>query len=474
MLNYFPRYFTNKAILLYLAGLLAVSLIFFNYTMSWYWYLFGLAEVIGFFYFSNRLSGKWQKYSDKRFVKDAFLFALLIRVMWVLFSYYFYIYMTGVPFEFDAADVGFYHEMGLYGKELILSGNFHFLSEYEKYAGELGVSDSGYAIYLSFIYFLTGNSIIVTRLLKALIGAYTVILIYRLAKRNFGEETGRLAAVFAMLMPNLIYYTGLHLKEIEMVFLIVAFLERADYAMRSPKFTLSNLILPILIAISLFFLRTVLGAAALFAFITALVFSNLHTFKKGGRRIVLTLWVGLVIVFLLGGRIATEVEEVWADRFESQETSMTWRAEREGGNQFAKYASGVVFAPMIAVIPFPTMVDTPGQENQKLIHGGNYVKNIMAYFAMFATFMLFIQKRWRDNLLILAYTVGYLIIVAMSPFAHSERFHQPVIPFLMILAAVGISLQSNKTKNLYKWYLVGIFVAMIGWSWFKLAGRGLV
>ena len=60
----------------------------------------------------------------------------------------------------------------------------------------------------------------------------------------------------------------------------------------------------------------------------------------------------------------------------SQQQSMEWRAEREGGNQFAKYASKSIFAPMIMVIPFPTMVETPGQENQRMIHGGNYVKNI--------------------------------------------------------------------------------------------------
>lgn len=38
-----------------------------------------------------------------------------------------------------------------------------------------------------------------------------------------------MAGIFYMLMPNLIMYTGSHLKEAEMVFLTVAFIERADY-----------------------------------------------------------------------------------------------------------------------------------------------------------------------------------------------------------------------------------------------------
>ena len=137
----------------------------------------------------------------------------------------------------------------------------------------MALSDYGYPLYLSVIYFLTGKSIFITRLLKAIFGALTCVLVYRVTKRNFGEGTGRMAAVLCMLMPNLIYYTGIHLKETEMVFLVVAFLERTDYAMRSPKLTFKNLILPILLASSLFFLR-IIGRHFLFAFAAALMLST--------------------------------------------------------------------------------------------------------------------------------------------------------------------------------------------------------
>lgn len=474
MLNYIPKYFTQKAIYIYLAALLIVSVMFLSKAMDWYWIVLGLIEVVGFFYYSNQFTRQWSARSEKKFVKDLFYISLGIRLVWVVFSYFFYILMTGQPFEFSVGDAGFYDNMGRFGSNLIARGNFNFLVEFKRYAGNtLAVSDTGYPIYLSFIYFITGKSIFLTRIIKAFIGAYTVILIYRLTTRNFGESTGRVAAVFAMLMPNLIYYTGLHLKETEMVFLTVAFIERADYAMRSAKFSFANLILPVLIAGVLFFFRTVLGATALFAFITALAFSSMKTMKKSGRRALLIGWVLLTIAYFMGGAIANEVEEVWTSRVGNQETSLEWRAKREGGNAFAKYASKSVFAPMIFVIPFPTMVDVSGQENQQLIHGGNYVKNILAFFTMFALFMLIVEKKWRDHLLIVAFTGGYLIVVAMSAFAHSERFHQPALPFLLILAAVGVSKQTNKTKKFYTWYLAFIFVAIVGWSWFKLAGRGM-
>ena len=474
MLNYFPKYFTSKAIYLYIGALLVVSFVFRSYTMHWYWYIIGLIATCGFFYFSNTLTRNWSCITSKSFTKKLFTTALTIRIIWVVFSYFFYIAMTGQPFEFSSADATFYDQMGKFGHRLITEGNFNFLSEFDRHGGKVAVSDCGYPIYLSFIYFLTGNSIFIARIIKALLSAFTIILIYRLSVRNFGEGIGRIVAIFCVLMPNFIYYCGLHLKETEMLFLIVAFIERADHAMRNPKFSFLNFVLPVLLAASLFFFRTVLGATALFAFVTALIFSSTRAIKKGGRRLMLIVWVAVVVTYFIGGRIATEVEEVWEARNDNQQTSMEWRAERKDGNQFAKYASGAVFAPLILVIPFPTIVNVEIQQNQQMIHGGNYVKNILAFFAMFSLLWFIKSGKWRDHLLLISFPLGYLIVIALSAFAHSERFHLPALPFLLILAAVGVSQQTNKSKKYYIWYLTFIFVAIVGWSWYKLAGRGMV
>jgi len=473
MLNYFPKYFTSKAIYLYLAALFVVSVLFFNQVMSLIWWILGIGSVVGFFYYSNLLTRKWSDYSEKTFTKKIFQTALILRIAWVIISYFLYLIMTGEPFEFHAADSHLYDVMGKYGASLLSQGEFPTYKQMSWYAGRLALSDYGYPLYLSVIYFLTGNNILITRLLKAIFSALTCVFVYRVAKKNFGEETGRIAAILCMLMPNLIYYTGIHLKETEMVFLVVAFLERTDYAMRSSKLTIKNLILPILLAASLFFLRTVLGATTLFAFATALMLSTKRTVKRKNRLIMIS-WVLLVMVYFLGGRLATEIEEVWEERHMTQQQSMEWRAQREGGNIFAKYASKSVFAPMIMVIPFPTMVETPNQENQRMIHGGNYAKNIMAFFAILALLIIVFDKKWRDHLLLGSYMLGYLLVVALSAFAHSERFHLPALPVLLIFAAYGISKQENKHKKYFTWWLAFIFVAIVGWSWFKLAGRGMV
>src|SRR5665647_3936855 len=94
-----------------------------------------------------------------------------------------------------------YHNEGLWVAQMIHDGD---LSPYFKYLSGR-YSDMGYTFYLGWQYWITGGSIIMARLLKVLYGAYTCVLIYKIAVRNFGEEVGRMAAIFCMLMPNLIY-----------------------------------------------------------------------------------------------------------------------------------------------------------------------------------------------------------------------------------------------------------------------------
>jgi hypothetical protein len=83
------------------------------------------------------------------------------------------------------------------------------------------------------------------------------------------------------------------------------------------------------------------------------------------------------------------------------------------------------------------------------------------------------QKRWRDYLLLGSFVIGYLVVISFSRFAASERFHLPALPFILILAAYGITQVTTKQKEYYNWWIIFIFIVIIGWSWFKLAGRGL-
>ncbi len=470
MLDYFPKYFTSKAIAIYFIALIVISVAFSRHSMNFMWMIFGVVEVVGFFYFVNIITKRWAFLPEKLFVKRLFTSALLLRLAWVIFSYFFYKIMTGQPFEFAAADAIGYHGNGEWGAINFKRGNFDIPNIF----GWLDVSDMGYSTYLSVLYVFTDDSIIIARLLKAVWGAWTCILVYKVTVRNFGDNTARIAAIICMLWANFIYYTGLHLKETEMVFLCVAFVERADFLLRSDKIRLKNVVVPILIGGILFTFRTVLGITAFFALFTSLVFISSKSLKQKWKRPLIVLWLLLAAAYFMGGRIASEVEQIWADRSDNQSTSMEWRAKREGGNTFANKIGAAVFAPAIFIIPIPTMIDIEGQENQQLIHGGNFIKDILAFFVLFAFIVILRNKKWRDVSLILAFLLGYILIIAFSAFAQSERFHQPAMPFFMMVAAHGISNVTNGQKSYFKWYMVLLFAILVVWAWFKLAGRGLI
>lgn len=470
MLSYFPKYFTDKAMYVYFALLVLVPIIF-GYPMEWYFWIFGIVEVVGFFYFAHQLPIAWKNHSPKAFAKKLFTTALIIRVIYVVFSYWFYNEMTGTPFEFGAADVTFYNHMGEFGHKLLSNGEWNLLEKFEAYA-KLELSDSGYPIYLSFIYWIFDDSILITRIIKCFWSAWTCVLVYKLASRNFGESVGRMAAIFCMLMPNLIYYCGIHLKETEMLFLIALFAERADYAMRAKQLDWKALITAIVVACLLFLFRTALAAVAMIALAVTLMLSSKKVLSLG-KKIAIGAFVVLAMFATIGNQLMQEAEELLAQSGDSQSKSMEWRAERKGGNEFAKYAGAAVFAPLIFTIPFPTLVDTPNHENQRMIHGGNYVKNVTSAFTIFALFTLLLSGNWRKHVLIIAVGCGYLVVIALSAFAQSERFHLPALPFSLILASLGISMLSNKQKKWFNYWLILIFVANIAWAWFKLRGRGM-
>lgn len=468
MISYFPKYFTVRAMALYFALLVIVSLAF-RFPMHWYWWLIGSIEVAGFFYFSNMLSKSWRNLGSKNFERNVLYASLGIRVVYVIFSYLFYVGMTGSPFEFSTGDAYMYDAIGREGAEMIRNNRLDLNTLFMG----LDVSDRGYPFFLSIVYALTNKSIFIVRLIKALISAYTVVILYRLSSRIFGDQTGRITAIFCMLMPNLIYYCGLHLKETEMLFLTALFIERADALFRKAKPKLWDILIVLAVGVATFFFRAVLCYVLFITLAVSSVFGS-KRMKKGGKWAVEVILAGIlcVLAFTQVGSDFFDADE-YRDVQEQQTNAMQWRSIREGGNSLAKYASASIFAPLIFTIPFPTMVNIETQQNQQMIHGGNYVKNILSFFTILAMFLLLFSGKWRDSIVPLAFVIGYLTVLAFSNFAQSERFHIPSLPFELMFATYGISMFKNKHKGWYTIWLAFIFVAIIGWSWFKLRGRGL-
>lgn len=480
----FPKWVTQYAVTAYIAALLVVTGMYYSYSLPWYYMLSGIVAVMVFFLYGKHVaeSTSVQKIRTKKnFEKRIFLIAFVPRLIWVLLIYTIFMQTSGDAFGFENADACYYDKLGQFVSSLIGKGNFHLYDEIAKWSDNEDIGDMGYGVYVGFIYYLTDNSIIVVRLLKCIWSSITVLLIYRLAERNFGDQTARIAAIFCALWPNFWYYCGAHLKETEMVFLAVLFVEQADQMLRSRQFTAWKMIPILLIIGALFTFRTVSALVCILALFFAVIMSSTKVVNWGKRIVV----GGLAILFIgvvAGNRIQEQSRELIEQVHGGyQEGNMEWRANRKdaSGNtqRFARYAGAAVFAPMIFTLPFPTMVRPfDGQEVQQLLNGSNFVKNIISGFTIFAMVMLLLFGRWREHLLPLSFMLGYLVVLAVSAFAHSERFHQPVMPFEFMFAAYGLSIAVTKKKysRWFTYWCMVMFIGCIAWNWFKLAGRGLV
>ena len=448
----------------YVITIAVVSALFIDFVLPLKFVVFGFAAVVLFFVYSNKLTVGWGQCSERIFRRKVFITALIIRIVYVVFIYHFYISETGIPHAYHKGDEGLYQAVAASWCE---EGFEEF---YTCIRDELDFSDTGYCWWLAILYLLFGPHVLVGRFAKCIVDALTCVLLYNLGKRNFGESTGRIAAIFYMLLPNAWFYCGVTLKEIEMSFLIVLFVERADSALHSSKLKLQNLVLPMMAAGAMLTFRTALAAVMVASLGLALVLGSqkqLQAWQKGVLTIVFVVWMFMTV----GVELLQESAQLWASRTANQEAGYAWRTQT---NSFAQYASATLFAPLIFTIPFSTMVEIFEQENQMMMNGANFIKNLLSGLTIFALFLLLKKREWRNHVLPMALLVGYLVVLVFSSFAQSERFHFPVLALELLFAAYGVTQVTNKHKRIYMIWVVMMCVANILWTWIKLAGRGLV
>ena len=463
MLTYFPNFFSRRAIISYTVTLALVSALFIKHVLPLKFVVFGFASVILFFVYASKLTMKWGRYPELVFPRKVFFTALIIRLVYVFFIYYFYLSETGTPHAYSVGDELFYHETA----QVWYERGFEEFRDYIHTYAE--VSDSGYCWWLAVLYLPFGPHVLVGRVAKCIIDALSCVLLYNLGKRNFGESVGRIAAVFYMLVPNAWFYCGVTLKEIEMSFLVILFVERTDSALHSSKIRIQDLILPLAASAVMLTFRTALATVMVASMGAAFVLSSQKQLQLWKKILLTTVFVAWMFM-TVGVELVEETAQLWSARTASQDIGYEWRAET---NSYAKYATATVFAPLIFTIPFSTMVEIFQQENQMMMNGANFVKNILSGLTIFALFLLLKRRDWRKHVLPLATMSGYLVVLVFSNFAHSERFHFPVLGLELLFAAYGVTQVTNKHKRIYMIWMVIVCIANMVWAWIKLAGRGM-
>lgn len=473
-----PNWLTGKSMAFFFVAMFACWGAF-GFVPEFALWIVASISVVLFFYGSSAMSKSWNHTKEKAFIRNVFIAGVLIRVIWVLYMYYiFNPNHYGNTFG-SAEDVEWYIPFGQAIADWISDG-FPISLNQLRLNWRSSIDDVGYPFWLGIVYLLTGNvsDVFVPFVVKSIVSAYCAVCIYNIAKRHYGEGVARIAAIFVCVNPNMIYWCASMMKETEMVFLACLSVDNFDRVLTSGKhYTIRTLLPGIVTALALMFFRSALGMVIFLAVFTHIVMAS-NRVMGIGKKIIAGVLVGTIVIIGMGDRIRSESQEVMKFLQEDkQKTNMEWRAERKDGNSLAKYAGAAVFAPLIFTIPFPSINDAlEYQYIQKQLSGGYYIKNVLSFYVIIVMLMMLISGEWRRHVFILAYTIGYLMVLVMSAFAHSGRFHMPVIPMLMLFAAYGIQIAKTNAK-VRKWFPIVLMLEVViclAWNWFKLKGRGMI
>jgi len=473
-----PNWLTGKSMVFFFIAMI-LCLLAFGYPMEIRDAVIAGASVVLFFYGGMSFSKSWARKTDKAFIKNIFVAGLVVRLIWVFYCYFIFNPDYYGTVHGDSADVEWYMPFGNAIAEW-LKGENRISFEELRTRWQASIDDVGYPFWLAIVNILTGgeSDVFVPFVIKALASAFCSVSIYNIAKRHFGDGVARMAAIFVAFNPNMIYWCGTMFKESEMVFLTCLAVDNFDRVLNSgQKYTFRSLLPGMLASSALMFFRSALGILIFLAVFAHIVMASNRVMSMG-KKIVAGLLVSAVLIVSMGDRLRTQSEQL-IDRAQSdrQKVNMEWRSHRAGGNAFAKYAGAAVFAPLIFTIPFPSFnVALESQVLQRQLSGGSYIKNILSFFVIIVMLMMLISGEWRRHVFILAYTVGYHLILVMSEFAQSGRFHMPVIPFLMLFAAYGIQIAKTNGK-LKRWFPIALVIEVfvcLAWNWFKLKGRGMI
>lgn len=347
---------------------------------------------------------------------------------------------------------------------------------YDKYAKSIvageGFSDNGkptsfrpplYVFLVSFFYYFFGQNYLMIKLFQALIGAFTCLVVYFLAKEGFSEKIGVFSAILSVFYPPFVYASSRILSEVIFVFF---FTVSMFYLVRlRASLSRANCIV----------LGLSLGLAALTKAIVQIfpliIFICLYFYRKGDKpfsRGVLRPFAVIVVSFLLPiipwtlrnyhahhafVPITTETGEAFYSSYSPRDGKIfgfspdddnikQWRlisSEAEGSLFLVKKTIELikgnhrnVFLKMapLKVFYFWSAFDW------EII--GNGVYNFMYVFMLpFAIVAMFAsRKEWRRYLplyLAIFYCFGMAVIFYGSP-----RFRLLIDPYLIIFASAGI------------------------------------
>lgn len=288
----------------------------------------------------------------------------------------------------------------------------------------VGSYSIGYPLLVAFVVLLTGPHILAVTLTNVLLGAASVYMVGRLAQMWLGQDHGVRAAWLLGVLPTLVWWSGVALKENLAMFLVLAALLAAARPDRAPNGT--KLILPLIALSSVRFADAIAVCIGLAATRTVELLRGrsdaVRTFGRAAAVAAGTVLVGIVVVS--GGHPAAFISS-WSDTLSSTQAVY-------GGGHLAS-VPGDVARTFIA--PYPWVFTHVTFNWYMTLYPGTWLL-IMSYPT--AIRGIWVLRERRDLLILLLVTIGAFMVLnayAIGIFFRQRASIEPLVVLLIIAGA---------------------------------------
>jgi 4-amino-4-deoxy-L-arabinose transferase-like glycosyltransferase len=438
-------------------------------TFSSYYYLFNFlsffTSILVFKYSIDRFRNK--ELTTSYLFKVSIVFRILIFCILYYILYYFY----NADLSIEEYDTTFYDNLGT--KLVYIYKNNFSIDNIHSLIKGIEFDDLGYPFILSLKY-LFFRSIIISKLIQAIVDSLSVVLIYKISIDLFNSRIAKLSSLFSSIFLPMITMAFITTKEVYMTFFTLLCIY--SYQMLSKNKSKSYIIYLIFSILILFSMRTVFAIIVLLSIIVSLFFNSKKSIKK---KIFYPIFIFIGLLLMLG--LFGFYNEVKIKTFAyagislGEESNIGGRSQDEylmKGQSFAKYASLPVLFTQALITPYPSLSLTNmqhwGISMQWFFSGGLFLWVFSAFFCIKGMILSLSNKKALHILLII---ILYTIVLLSSFYITSIRFNILKINIMLIFFGYGFMYQSKKTKLTFYIYSLLISITIFIWNYAKIHGR---
>jgi len=320
----------------------------------------------------------------------------------------------------------------------------HFPNPISSISG-LGTLHVGYPLFVASIYYLVGHNLLAAKLVNVPFSAMVPVFIYLIGRKLFNKKVAWVSAVFIMIYPNLLIWSGGLLKDTLLTFSIpMVIFYTLRWRERKKAMNLGLVALGLILTLAIRgFMGFLMGlAVSMYLWITSL---------RKSKYLYATISLILVLILLYLVPVILKVPVVIGETY--LQAYLHSLGEPSSAIELGKFLSAgwvgkAVFLAKGAILtlldPFAWIFEG-GYSPYRLLYPGMWMWYLLIPYASWGAYLL-IRRRRQESLLmlgpILAAIVAYILIYGGA----GVRQRIMNMPVFLLLAGLGFAGANARTK----------------------------